>query len=136
MLEILFWELGYLGFNVERVDYNLKNKKREYYFKLDNTFVKGAVLSHNNKVCLDRVDTFNKFSDCPIQLPIPQTVDQVQFIISKLKLLSTDEWYDISNELSSESWITSYPEVIENVQATRISSKTSTSRVRKNAVYV
>jgi len=49
------------------------------------------------KIAIDNKKCFDKFSKCPINLPIPTNDKQRKFLLEKMKFFATKEGYKISN---------------------------------------
>ena len=63
-------------------------------------------------VCADHMDTFDKFRKCPIQLPLPESDEQSEYLYKMLEYFNTEEGIEISNECEYDKFIYEYPENI------------------------
>jgi hypothetical protein len=61
-----------------------------------------------NRIAIDREDCFDKWSKCPITLPIPETKEQLEYLSQKIDWLLTEEGYVASNEYNTDLWISDY----------------------------
>ena len=96
---------------------SLENKNTYYYLKITGQDIFGGACTSSDdsintylkgKISVDRKDCFDKYSKCPISLPLPQNKEQMDFIIDKLKWLRSDEGYKSSDEYEFEKWVTKY----------------------------
>lgn len=62
----------------------------------------------NDKISFDNIKCFDKWSKCPVCLPLPETEEQFNFLYSKLKLLATNYGYEKSSTF--ELFINEYPQ--------------------------
>ena len=88
-LEEIFGEDGAHGFMYRSknvIFYIGEPTGREWYWKLD-----GKIAVDNNK-------SFNKWSQVPFYVWLPETDDEANRILGAIRFLSTDEGYEISNE--------------------------------------
>ena len=95
-------------------------EKNEWYFweVAGNNIVGGFATTHDDlyqaisgQISLDHKDCFDKWSKCPIILPIPTNEKQLDFLIEQMKYFGSDEGYDVSNEYDWEEYITNYIEL-------------------------
>ena len=64
--------------------------------------LKGVVKS--GRIYLDRKSLFDKPQKCPINIPIPQTADDIKYFIESIEWLFTKEGYDASKKFEFEKW--------------------------------
>lgn len=58
----------------------------------------------NGRIYLDRKGLFDKPQKCPIDIPIPQTPDEIKFFIESLEWLFSKEGYNASKKFDTEKW--------------------------------
>lgn len=58
----------------------------------------------NGRIYLDRKGLFNKPQDCPLQLPIPKTPNEIKEFIEAIEWLFTNEAYEASRHLEFKKW--------------------------------
>ena len=63
----------------------------------------------NGKIAVDAKGIFDKWSKCPIILPIPETNRQLDYLIEQMKFLGTEEGFKASNEF--DMYIYKYPQI-------------------------
>lgn len=87
-----------------------RKKWRDYnYFLLTGNSLVGQIdLYYYNAIYVDHKELYDKPRKCPIFLPIPTTQQQVDFLISKLQWLMTEEGYSASDKYETEKWVDSY----------------------------
>jgi len=68
------------------------------------------------KICVDRDDCFNKWSQCPIVLPIPKNEKQMKYLFDKIAWLLTDEGCESSDTFDYETWTQDYPLELKNMK--------------------
>lgn len=61
----------------------------------------------------DNKKSYNKFSQCPLVLPLPTSDEQQDYLYKKLKWLSTKNGYNASNTFDYDKWIQEYPDRME-----------------------
>ncbi|AVM24286.1 hypothetical protein [Bacillus pumilus] len=61
----------------------------------------------NGKISADNSRCFDKWSKCPVSLPMPKNKEEMTFLFDKLEHLGTDEGYEKSNSYNYEH-VTSY----------------------------
>lgn len=64
--------------------------------------LKGVV--KNGRIYLDRKSLFDKPQKCPINIPIPQTPDEIKYFIESVEWLFTREGYIASKKYEMEKW--------------------------------
>jgi len=64
--------------------------------------LKGVV--KNGRIYLDRKSLFDKPQKCPINIPIPQTPDEIKYFLESIEWLFTREGYIASRKLETEKW--------------------------------
>lgn len=63
----------------------------------------------NQCIAIDRADCFDKFRNCPIQLPLPKTDKEFNKFMKLVRSVRDDsKWYDISNSYLFDEWVDSY----------------------------
>lgn len=58
----------------------------------------------NGRIYLDRKNLFDKPQRCPINIPIPQTPDDIKYFIESIEWLFTTEGYIASKKFEFEKW--------------------------------
>lgn len=61
-------------------------------------------------ICIDRKECYDKPVVCPIYLPIPSNMKQVDFLISAINWLLTDEGLLASKKYQMDKWFLKYEE--------------------------
>ena len=64
----------------------------------------------SDRICIDREECFDKMSKCPICLPIPENIKQIDFLFDKIDWLLTDEGLKASNDYDIDKWVLKYEE--------------------------
>jgi len=64
--------------------------------------LKGVV--KNGRIYLDRKSLFDKPQKCPINIPIPQTPDEIKYFIESIEWLFTREGYIASKKYDMKKW--------------------------------
>jgi hypothetical protein len=67
--------------------------------------------SLSGKISADHIDCFDKWSKCPLNVPLPQTDREFQLLIAYFNFLQTDDGYEKSNKYEYQWWVTSYAEI-------------------------
>lgn len=70
--------------------------------KFSTKRLKGVV--KNGRIYLDRKGLFDKPQKCPINIPIPQTPDDIKYFIESIEWLFTKEGYNASKKFDMEKW--------------------------------
>ena len=70
----------------------------------------------DGRIAFDNSDCFVKWNKCPYSFPIPKTVDEFNYILSKMQYLSTEEGYNKSDNYELD-WERDYPEDTNKVEA-------------------
>ncbi len=52
----------------------------------------------DNRIVIENERCFDKWTRCPISLPIPTNEAQFSYVLEKLEELGTEEWYNRSNK--------------------------------------
>lgn len=58
----------------------------------------------NGRIYLDRKGLFDKPQKCPINIPIPQTPDEIKFFIESVEWLFSKEGYIASKTFDFDKW--------------------------------
>lgn len=58
----------------------------------------------NGKVVVDHKKCFDKWSKCPMMIPIPKTQKELDHIIERIQFWGTKEGYKASNGFDTEKW--------------------------------
>ncbi len=66
------------------------------------TYIDGAISA-------DHARCFDKYSKCPLRLPLPETDEQLAYVMEQLVYWASDEGYKKSNSYDFDSWVTEYP---------------------------
>lgn len=64
----------------------------------------------DGKIAADHVDCYDKWSKCPLILPLPEGDDQTRFLLEQLEYWGSVEGYEKSNEYQTDTWVKAYPE--------------------------
>ncbi|GAB6427956.1 hypothetical protein bcgnr5372_38460 [Bacillus luti] len=67
-----------------------------------NSYINGAVSA-------DHVGCFDKWSKCPLQLPLPTNKVEMDYLINQLKYWSSEDGYANSDGYEFDNWINKYP---------------------------
>jgi len=112
--------LNKLKNKLKKDKYEVKHEKRfgYHFLRIENKGIYGGACTtneHSNrylsgKLAVDRADCFDKWSKCPINLPLPKNEKEINFIMKKLKWLQTKEGFEVSNNYEFDKWITEYKE--------------------------
>lgn len=70
--------------------------------KFSTKRLKGVV--KNGRIYLDRKGLFDKPQKCPINIPIPQTPDDIKYFIESIEWLFTKGGYIASKKFDMEKW--------------------------------
>ena len=107
---------------LENEGYNVKvNNDGQYSVLLleTSTFILGAATESDEvnqylsgKVALDHVDCFDKWSKCPLNLPLPSTQTQYNFLKEQIEFWSSPEGLNVSNDYQTDKWVRKYPKEI------------------------
>jgi hypothetical protein len=102
-------------------DGNLTDELFYKYAKVSSNDMAGAFCSHhesqlsgssyhclNGKIAMDNERLFDKYSDCPLILPIPRNNNEMYFLLDKIKFFKTREGIDISDNYKYELYVTEY----------------------------
>lgn len=73
---------------------------------------RGGLVHLNGRIAIDYIDLFDKYSRCPINLIIPETDAELNYLLQKIMWLRTPEGYKTSKKYITRDWITEYPESI------------------------
>lgn len=73
------------------------------------TTSKGVYTYINGKISADHKECFDKWSKCPLNLPLPENEEQMDFLLKQLIFWGSPEGYKKSNEYNLDSWIKEYP---------------------------
>jgi len=73
----------------------------------DNT--NDDLLNHSNSwlngyVVIDNKNCFDKWSKCPLWIPIPETKQELDFLIERLKFWGSEEGFKASDEYNTDLW--------------------------------
>lgn len=63
----------------------------------------------NGKISADNDMCFDKWSKCPVAIPLPKDKDQLEYLLKELKYLGTKEGYEKSNSYDYD-FVYEYPE--------------------------
>lgn len=74
----------------------MEDWKDEVFLLVESDSIQGQILE--GKLYLDSKECFNKPSNCCLQLPIPTSKHQVNFILDKLNWLTTTEGQAYSDD--------------------------------------
>lgn len=66
----------------------------------------------NGKIAVDHTKCFDKWSKCPMVLPIPKTKDQMIFLLNQLAFWGTDRGSKLSCQYEFDQWIDDYPDYL------------------------
>ena len=106
---------NFLEKTLKNKNFILFNEDEDTEFKRTGFFnddVKGFIQHYNldlpTMVYIDRLDCFNKYGDCIIQLKYPKTQKELKFILKKIKWLKTSKAYKISNQFKFNKFIKEY----------------------------
>lgn len=64
---------------------------------------------YKNMIVVDHKNCFDKWSRCPLKVPVPENDKQMEFLLKELAFWGTDEGYKISNEYDFDRYIKEYP---------------------------
>lgn len=104
-IEIIIQELR-KHFNVTGIDsqYNINDSKIYGIIVLKSKLSK----SSNVEIWIDNVRCFDKLSTCPLQLPLPKSIEELDYLIKQIHFWGTDAGYEISNSYDWDKYITEY----------------------------
>jgi len=54
----------------------------------------------NGKIAVDHKDCSDKWSKCPICLPLPRNEAEIKYLLEKIRFVGTDEGFKLSNDYS------------------------------------
>lgn len=63
----------------------------------------------NGKIAADNASCFDKWSKCPLNLPLPETKEQMEYLLDQLEYWSSEDGYRLSNEYHFNKWVKEYP---------------------------
>lgn len=64
----------------------------------------------NGKIAADHERCFDKWSKCPLVLPLPQNGAQLDFLLQQLRYWGSDGGLQKSDNYETDSWVYSYPQ--------------------------
>ncbi|WCK57506.1 hypothetical protein PP175_25915 (plasmid) [Aneurinibacillus sp. Ricciae_BoGa-3] len=74
----------------------------------------GASYSYlNGKIAIDHVDCFDKWSKCPLILPLPTNDGQMDYLLSQLKFWDSNDGLEASRNYEYEKWVDDYPKTLQ-----------------------
>ena len=104
--------LGYVGFKlISREEYSSKTNvvlKLKGHGLQIYMFENPIYESGNQRIFIDREDCFDKFSKCPIKIPVPVNLAQANELLRKMEWLTTEEGFVASNEYEHEKWMNDF----------------------------
>lgn len=64
----------------------------------------------SGRIAADHEDAFDKMTRMPMSLPLPQTPEQLEYVLERLAFWSSNAGYKISNKYDFDNWEEDYPE--------------------------
>lgn len=94
---------------LKQTKYNILLTNYNNLIHITGNKVKGYLNLEYNKLYFDCKSLFDKETNCPIRLPLPNSIEQAYFVLDKLKWLATKEANSISRYFDYNNFITKYP---------------------------
>jgi hypothetical protein len=77
--------------------------------KHDENDINASYTYINGKIAIDHIDCFDKWRNCPLNLPIPNNDVQMDYLLNQLKFWGSYEGYRASDEYDFDKWVNNYP---------------------------
>jgi hypothetical protein len=69
----------------------------------------------NGKFCADNIYGFKRWKSCPVQIDLPENVEETEFLLGKLRQLGRETDYEYTRERNG-NMITEYPKRMTNTR--------------------
>ena len=60
--------------------------------------------SLNGKIAIDHKKCFDKWRKCPLILPLPTSIIQLDWLMNRIAFWGTDKGYQLSNQFERDQW--------------------------------
>ena len=106
---------------LEQIGYSVKVEERDTYKSAiieSNNIVAAFCSFHepincspylNGKIAADNKECFDKWSKCPLNLPLPNTEQEMNYLIKQLEFWGSESGFNLSNDYEYDYWVMEYP---------------------------
>ena len=74
----------------------------------DQTSLWASFESLNGKIAIDNKKCFDKWSKCPLILPLPTSIIQLDWLICRITFWGSEQGYKYSNQYERDQWDLEY----------------------------